>query len=87
MSKSPHSNNTTQRRIIDLSDNTELSVTAKLKNCLFDLHIDESTDISNHRRMRRGAAVPWLENFQSNSVFRASASCSKFLNDKKVSIQ
>jgi len=29
------------------------------------------------------AAAPGLKNFKANSVFRTSASCSKFLNDKK----
>ena len=31
----------------------------------------------------RGAAAPWLEKFRANSVFRASASCSKILKHKK----
>jgi len=30
-----------------------------------------------------GLPPPGLKNFRANSVFRASASCSKFLNDKK----
>ena len=41
-----------------------------------------------HRRTRRGvggaAAFPDLKIFRANSVFRASASCSKILNDKKT---
>jgi len=32
---------------------------------------------------RGAAAPPGLKNFRANSVFRASASCSKILNDKK----
>ena len=40
----------------------------------------------NHRRTRRGVrrevALPVLKNFRANSVFRASAGCSKILNDK-----
>jgi len=41
----------------------------------------------NHRRTRRGAgraAAPHgLKKFRVNSVFKASASCSKTLNEKK----
>jgi len=38
--------------------------------------------------MRRGsAAPPVLKIFRANSVFRASASCSKILKDKKICIQ
>ena len=44
-----------------------------------------STD--QHRRTRQGfgeeAASPNLKNFLANSVFRASATCSKTLNDEK----
>jgi len=40
-----------------------------------------------HKRTRRGvggaAAPPGLKSFRANSVFRASASCPKILNDKK----
>jgi len=40
----------------------------------------------DHRRTRRGVggwgAHPGLKNFRANSVFKASASCSKILNDK-----
>ena len=48
---------------------------------------DDSAPLSEHtrvhRRTRRGsAAPPGLKNFRANSVFRASASCSKILNDK-----
>ena len=35
----------------------------------------------------RAAAPPVLKNFRANSVFRASASCSKILNEKCISIQ
>jgi len=31
----------------------------------------------------RAAAPPGLKNFRANSVFKASASCSKILNDEK----
>jgi len=31
----------------------------------------------------RAAAPPVLKNYRANSVFRAGASCSKILNDKK----
>ena len=41
----------------------------------------------NHRRTRRGVGgggcPPGLKIFRANSVFRASASCSKILNDNK----
>ena len=40
-------NNTIQHRIVDLSENIEESVMAKLQNNIFALQIDESTDISN----------------------------------------
>jgi len=36
-----------------------------------------------YRRTRGAAALPGLKNFWANSVFRASSSCSKILNDKK----
>jgi len=38
-----------------------------------------------HRRTRRGggSSPPGLKIFRANSVFRASANCSKILNDKK----
>ena len=49
--KIPLSNNTIQRRILDLSDNIEQSVMAKLQNCLFAIQVDESTDISNHAQL------------------------------------
>ena len=51
ISKIPLSNNIIQRRIIDLPDNIEQSVMAKLKNCQFALQINESTDISNHAQL------------------------------------
>jgi len=36
-----------------------------------------------HKRTRRGGRQPpGLKNFRANSAFRASASCSKILNDK-----
>jgi len=39
--------------------------------------------ISGHRRTRQGeGSRPGLKNFRANSVFRASAGCSKILNDK-----
>jgi len=42
---------------------------------------------ARHRRTRRGvgkgARPPSLKIFRANSVFRASVSCSKILNDKK----
>ena len=34
----------------------------------------------------RAAAPPVLKNYRANSVFRAGASCSKILNDKKYII-
>jgi len=41
----------------------------------------------HHRRTRRGVGgdgcTPGLKNIRANSFFRASASCSKILNDKK----
>ena len=43
-----------------------------------------------HRSTRQGAvgaAAPRLKNLRVNSVFRASASCSKILNDKNILIQ
>jgi len=49
--KIPLSNNTIQRRILDLSDNIEESVISKFQNSLFALQIDESTDISNHAQL------------------------------------
>ena len=51
ISKIPLSNNTIQRRILDLSDNIEESVISKFQNSLFALQIDESTDISNHAQL------------------------------------
>jgi len=51
ISKIPLSNNTIQRRIIDLSDNIEQNVMTKLNNCQFATQIDESTDISNHAQL------------------------------------
>jgi len=35
----------------------------------------------------RGRPPPGLKNFRANSVFRASASCSKIRKDKKIYIQ
>ena len=43
-----------------------------------------------HRRTRRGAGgrqLPGLKIFRANYVFRASASCSKIVNDENISIQ
>ena len=51
ISKIPLSNNTIQRRILDLSDNIVESVISKFQNSLFALQIDESTDISNHAQL------------------------------------
>ena len=44
----------------------------------------------SHRRTRRGlrgCRIPGLKIFRENSVFRASASCSKILNGENFSIQ
>ena len=51
ISKIPLSNNTIQRRILDLSDNIEENVISKFQNSLFALQVDESTDISNHAQL------------------------------------
>jgi len=51
ISKIPLSNNTIQRRILDLSDNIEENVISKFHNSLFALQVDESTDISNHAQL------------------------------------
>ena len=51
ISKIPHSDNTIQRRILDLSDNIEENVISKFQNSLFALQVDESTDISNHAQL------------------------------------
>lgn len=51
ISRIPLSNNTIQRRILDLSDNIEESVISKFQSSLFALQIDESTDISNHAQL------------------------------------
>jgi len=47
--------------------------------------LSASSDFEQGRRGCGGgaAACPGLKNFRANSVFRASASCSNFLNDKK----
>ena len=46
--KIPPSNNTNQRRIVDLSENIEERVIAKHQNNIFAQQIDESTDVNNH---------------------------------------
>jgi len=49
-----------------------------VNNCLRVLKFDV------HRRTRRGVPSPTgLKNFKASSVFRASSTCSKILNDKK----
>jgi len=48
--------------------------------------INLANQIGKHNRSVRGGAAappPGLKNFRTNSVFKASASCSKILNDKK----
>ena len=51
ISKIPLSNNTIQRRILDLSDNIEENAISKFQKSLFALQVDESTDISNHAQL------------------------------------
>jgi len=47
--------------------------------------VGKGEDMSIGVRGVGSAAAPGLKNFRANSVFRASASCSKILDDKKYS--
>ena len=51
ISKIPLSNNTLQRRILDLSDNIEENLISKFQHSLFVLQVGESTGISNHAQL------------------------------------
>ena len=70
ISKIPLSNNTIQRRILDLSDNIEENVISKFQNSLFALQVDESTDISNHAQL-----IAFIRVIDENAIINQFLCC------------